>query len=77
MTSCDLVTMGDVQEVDCDLTKEQVAELKQAFDMFDRLVVLLKLVLRVANNQCPSILNSILIQKVLRTYFITLYIHVV
>ena len=33
----DLVTMGDtVQEVDCDLTKEQVAELKQAFDMFDR-----------------------------------------
>ena len=51
--------MGEVQEVDCDLTKEQVAELKQAFDMFDRLVVLLKLVLRVANNQCPFILNSI------------------
>ena len=30
------LTMGDVEEVDCDLTKEQVAELKQAFDMFDR-----------------------------------------
>ena len=28
--------MADVEEVDCDLTKEQVAELKQAFDMFDR-----------------------------------------
>ena len=40
--------MGDtVQEVDCDLTKEQVAELKQAFDMFDRLVFLLQLELKV------------------------------